>query len=168
MAEIPEKKKQLWLDGYEHAYGKTVRLPDKPIKGTRAADAPNAAELLARVIDADCRAYHPDLGYHYDSRCLDHLTDAIEYLAQSGAFDVLDDGEEASGRRIRTGVVQGENLMADRPMFDPAWQRAMEENAALRQEVDTLRAENAARAEEMARAAAAEAQQKDVPTNSEE
>lgn len=160
----PLERNQIELEGYEHAKGKAFRIPQQQAVMAKARvsgkasvvpdeEPPTDLELLARMVDADCRAYHPDLGYHYDSRCLDHLSDAIARLQEVGALDPLDDAMEPQGRRVRTGVVKGENLIADRPMFSPQAMRAMEVAQELRDENAALKAELRATREERDRAA---------------
>lgn len=105
------------------------RIPQRPDKGRpNDPDFPSDLELLAMVVDAECRAYRDDIGFHYDSRGLDHYSMAIERLRDLGELDPVDDeevevfaanGGRGTTRRVRTGFVKGLNLRADRPKYDP-------------------------------------------------
>jgi hypothetical protein len=72
----PEEKKPHPLRG------KDVPIPeDMP-------ELPDDLTIIARLIDANCRAHSDLYGFHLDSRCLSHYNEGIVRLVQAGLMDV--------------------------------------------------------------------------------
>jgi hypothetical protein len=63
--------------------GKDVPIPeDMP-------ELPDDLTIIARLIDANCRAHSEKYGWHLDSRCLSHYNEGIVRLVQAGMMDVV-------------------------------------------------------------------------------
>lgn len=132
--------------------GPGVPLPqDMPV-------LPDDLTIIERLIDANCRAYNEQYGYHLDSRCLSHYNEGIVRLAQAGRINLIQptDAEgaplatlyeevtdsPAQAVRVRAGYVSAQ-VRVTRPTQDPVWnlraaeiQRLQDENARLRAEKD--------------------------------
>lgn len=116
-------------------------------------ELPDDVTIIARLIDANCRAHSEKYGYHLDSRCLSHYNEGIVRLAQAGVVDlvpVLDrDGNPvalyedvtdapAQAVRVRATYVPFEKMVS-RPTSDPIWKLQAEEMARLRYELEQAR-----------------------------
>lgn len=150
MALVPKGRQD--LPGEEHMVDE-FRL-GVPMTRNAGEEPPPVTdlELLAQVVDAECRAWREDIGYHYDSRCLDHYSDAIARLGEEGAFagGIIDDevvefrlqgGLTAQARRVRSGYVKGRNLRADRPKYEPSAAVQAAASAEMQLDLDATRAE---------------------------
>ena len=137
--------------------------PDVPIPHDMEA-LPDDLTIIARLIDANCRAHSEVYGYHLDSRCLSHYNEGIVRLAQAGMLNLkpvvnpdgtpkvalTKSGEEvpvlyedvidspAQAVRVRGEYVPYEK-MVDRPTSDPMWKLQTEELARLRHELNQSR-----------------------------
>jgi hypothetical protein len=117
---------------------------------------PDDLTIIARLIDANCRAYSELYGWHLDSRCLSHYNEGIVRLSQAGVTELIPpvnpDGSPKEGEpfeevtdspaqavRVRATYVPFEK-MVDRPTSDPMWKLQSEEMARLRHELTQLRA----------------------------
>lgn len=124
---------------------------------------PDDLTIIARLIDANCRAHSERYGWHLDSRCLSHYNEGIVRLAQAGIVDLIpvlhpdatplrnaETGEvvlyeevtdaPAQAVRVRGTYVPFEK-MTDRPTTDPMWKLQGEELARLRHELMIARGE---------------------------
>jgi hypothetical protein len=140
--------------------------PDIPIPHDMP-EMPDDLTIIARLIDANCRAYNEEYGWHLDSRCLSHYNEGIVRLAQAGVVDlkpVKENGQTkmrmtrsgepepvlyeevtdapAQAVRVRASYVPFEK-MTDRPTSDPIWKLQMDEMARMRQELNSMRAAQA-------------------------
>lgn len=129
-----------------------VKGPGVPIPHDMEA-LPDDLTIIARLIDANCRAYSEQYGYHLDSRCLSHYNEGIVRLAQAGIVELKPvqrpDGTEGSlyedvtdapaqAVRVRAEYVPFEKMVS-RPTSDPIWKLQAEEMARLRFELNRLR-----------------------------
>lgn len=117
---------------------------------------PDDLTIIARLIDANCRAHSEAYGFHLDSRCLTHYNEGIVRLAQAGMVDLMpvidDEGQPtatlyeevvdapAQAMRVRANYVLPEARVT-RPTTDPRWEIWQRENVSLREENARLRAE---------------------------
>lgn len=62
--------------------GKDVPIPED------MTELPDDLTIIARLIDANCRAHSEQYGFHLDSRCLSHYNEGIVRLVQAGVMDV--------------------------------------------------------------------------------
>lgn len=124
---------------------------------------PDDITIIARLIDANCRAHSERYGWHLDSRCLSHYNEGIVRLAQAGVIELIpvlnpdatplrdaETGEvvlyeevtdaPAQAVRVRGTYVPFE-MMTSRPTTDPMWKLQGEEMARLRKELMIARGE---------------------------
>lgn len=122
-------------------------------------------DIIQALVDANCRAYNEEFGYHYDSRCLEHYNNGIARLVEAGRIQ----GHGVSQRQgagastkyrsaklkattaLNAETVPGQTQprvrgtyaaeQVQRPTSDPLWQRWQEENARLREENASLKAQ---------------------------
>jgi len=98
-------------------------------------------DLLGALVDANCRAHSEALGFHYDSRCLEHYAEALERMVEVGVVSkLLGRAREFDGRVRTTCLPEPEQVT--RPTTDPRWQMWQEENRILRERVADLEARN--------------------------
>lgn len=106
--------------------------------------------IIAALIDANCRAHNEEFGFHLDSRCLKHYNDGIARLAEAGMITLMPiaKGAEPLGLgekvwdqqepRLRATYVP-QALRTDRPTTDPMWALFQKETLRLRQEMALMR-----------------------------
>lgn len=122
--------------------------PDMP-------EMPEDIAIIARLIDANCRAHSDLYGFHLDSRCLSHYNEGIVRLAQAGWVDlypVLDPqtreptGElyeestaPAEALRVRASYSLRPKGVVRRPTTDPIWTLQAAEISRLQAMVTEMR-----------------------------
>lgn len=67
----------------------SLKGQDVPIPHDMATGLPDDMAIIARLIDANCRAYSELYGYHLDSRCLSHYNEGIVRLTQAGVMSLV-------------------------------------------------------------------------------
>lgn len=94
--------------------GAGVPLPDD------MPELPDDLTIIARLIDANCRAHSEKYGFHLDSRCLSHYNEGIVRLAQAGVMDlvpVLDLDGNPKVRRVLRRNASGEETEVEEPVL---------------------------------------------------
>lgn len=115
-------------------------------------------DIISELIDANCRAYNEEFGYHYDSRCLEHYNRGIARLIQGGR--VQHHAPPAGKNKIKTGTPSAQYdaevveiaehprlrstyisapAQVARPTSDPMWAKWQKENLALKEELAKLK-----------------------------
>lgn len=122
-------------------------------------------DIIEALVDANCRAYNEEFGFHYDSRCLDFYNVAIARLIEAGrvtghkvSSKVTPEGKttfkspklkatteiEAEvvdinpNPRIRSTYIPSQQQVT-RPIQDPMWMKWQSENAKLKEELAKLK-----------------------------
>jgi hypothetical protein len=114
-------------------------------------------DIIAELIDANCRAYNDEYGLHYDSRCLEHYNKGIARLIEGGRVQHYAPSAGKQKKKAGTAtaqydaeVVEGNPIprmrsayvgtgQVTRPTTDPMWAIWQKENEALKAENAALK-----------------------------